>query len=784
MESLSSIPVKDLVLIGGGHAHVHVIKMLGMKPVANVRVTLITRDIETPYSGMLPGYVAGYYSRDECHIDLVKLCSFARIRMIHVEANGLNLKDKLIYCKDGRPPIRYDTVSIDIGISPKHIPISGNENNCEMNTLTPVKPIDSFAKRWELILERVMHSVGNVKIAIIGGGGGGTELCFAIHHRLKCELEKIGKDSNLIKVMIFQRGDKLMGSHNVQVQSMVQRLMTEKGIEIYNNSEIVDVKIINNKNCLVCKDGRIFEFDEGIWCTDAMAQSWLKESGLETTENGFVCVKTTLESTNTSNVFACGDVAHLVDNPRPKAGVFAVRAGPPLVENLRKRLQGERELTPWIPQEYFLGIIGTGNDYAIASKGPVGIEGSYLWKLKDKIDRVWMKGYQELPDMDKLMSNKSESSAIVANESVGEDTIKLLSKSKMRCGGCGSKVGAQLLTRALQKVNHLKFDRKEVKSTKNDDAALVEAPAQPNLMVHTIDYFRSFISDPYVFGQIAANHALSDVFAMNGVAITALALCVLPYGPEAIVEDNLVQMLAGAMSTLHKEGCSLVGGHTSEGADIALGLAVNGVVHPQNVLNKGPVKIDDVLIITKGIGTGTIMASDMRAKAKASWVANAISSMKQSNSLGAKILKRHNASCCTDVTGFGLLGHLIEMIKFDDDDINANKAAVVIDLTAVPVLEGAKECVSAGVFSSLYPENIRCNQVVADVEQFKSDLTYPLLFDPQTSGGLMATVSAHNAAALINELKEAGYTHSAVIGRVINRSSDEFAPLIYLENNV
>ncbi len=782
MEGLSSIPVKDLVLVGGGHAHVHVIKMFGMKPMANVRVTLITRDIETPYSGMLPGYVAGYYSREECHIDLVKLCSFAKIRMIHAEACGLNLQDKVIYCKDGRPPIRYDVISIDIGISPKHIPMSCNENSAEMNTLTPVKPIDSFAKRWDLILQRVINSTGHVKIAIIGGGGGGVELCFAIHHRLKYELEKIGKDASLLKVMIFQRGEKLMATHNVQVQSMVQRLMAEKSIDVHYNSEIVDVKVINNKNCLECKDGRIFDFDEGIWCTDAMAQSWLKESGLETTEYGFVCVKTTLESTNSRNVFACGDVAHLVDNPRPKAGVFAVRAGPPLVENLRKRLRGENELNPWIPQEYFLGIIGTGNEYAIASKGPIGIEGSYLWKLKDKIDRVWMKGYQELPDMDKLMSTKPEN-AIAVNDSMGEETIKLLSKSKMRCGGCGSKVGSQLLTRALQKVKHLKFDRAEVKSTKNDDAALVEAPAQPNLMIHTIDYFRSFISDPYVFGQIAANHALSDVFAMNGEAVTALALCVLPYGPESIVEDNLVQMLAGAMNTLHKEGCSLVGGHTSEGADIALGLAVNGVVHPQNVLNKGPVKTNEVLVITKAIGTGTIMASDMRAKAKASWVVNAITSMKQSNSHGAKILKKYNASCCTDITGFGLIGHLIEMIKFDEDDVNANKAAVVIDLSTVPVLEGAKECVSAGVFSSLYPENIRCNQVVAGIERFKDDLTYPLLFDPQTSGGLMATVSAENATELINELKDAGYIHSAVIGRVVNRDmSDEFAPLIYLEN--
>ena len=148
-----SIAVKDLLLVGGGHGHVHTIKMMGMKPMDGVRVTLISRDIETPYSGMLPGYVAGYYTREECHIDLGRLCSFSGVRLIHTEACHIDTENKLVHCKDGRPPIRYDVASIDIGIFPK--PFSAM---LKKDSITAVKPIDSFALRWDVILNRAVSS--------------------------------------------------------------------------------------------------------------------------------------------------------------------------------------------------------------------------------------------------------------------------------------------------------------------------------------------------------------------------------------------------------------------------------------------------------------------------------------------------------------------------------------------------------------------------------------------------------------------------------------------------
>src|SRR5580658_3762921 len=168
---------QDLVLVGGGHAHVHVLKRFGMRPMPGVRVTLITRDVETPYSGMLPGYVAGHYRFDECHIDLMRLARFAGARLVHDEAIGLDRANRQVLCRD-HPPIRYDLVSLDIGSAPRRDDVPGAAEHT-----VAVKPIDRFAQRWEALLKRATM-LGGLRLAVVGGGAGGVELALAAHHRL------------------------------------------------------------------------------------------------------------------------------------------------------------------------------------------------------------------------------------------------------------------------------------------------------------------------------------------------------------------------------------------------------------------------------------------------------------------------------------------------------------------------------------------------------------------------------------------------------------------------
>jgi selenide, water dikinase len=295
-----------------------------------------------------------------------------------------------------------------------------------------------------------------------------------------------------------------------------------------------------------------------------------------------------------------------------------------------------------------------------------------------------------------------------------------------------------------------------------DDAAVVRL-SDCSALVQTIDFFRAIVDDPYVFGQIAANHALGDVYAMGGEPQSALALATIPYGPEPKVEDTLAHILTGASLVLRKAGAALVGGHTSEGAELGLGFAVTGKVDPRCVLRKGGLRPGDRLVLTKAIGTGTLFAADMRHRARGRWIAAAIESMLCSNADAAHVLLVHQATACTDVTGFGLVGHLVEMLRASNVDAE-------IDLDAVPLLAGAEETVRAGIVSSLQPQNIRLRRAIANAPDAAGDPRFALLFDPQTAGGLLAGVPAESAESCLHALRAGGYAASAIIGSIVAHS--------------
>src|SRR5437899_1114366 len=266
-----------------------------------------------------------------------------------------------------------------------------------------------------------------------------------------------------------------------------------------------------------------------------------------------------------------------------------------------------------------------------------------------------MRKFNELPVM-------TPAPAVALPPLADREALKEISAIAMRCGGCGAKVGATVLSRALASIEPAARADVVVGLDAPDDAALVDVGGE-QLSLQTVDYFRAIVDDPYTLGKIAANHALGDVYAMGGEPQTALAIATVPYGLESKVEADLVAMLCGANEVLRAANCALVGGHTSEGAELALGFAVNGLLARDAVLRKGGLAPGDALVLTKPIGTGTLLAADMRAKAKARWIMAAVEHMCRSNRDAAAVLARHGAYAATDVTGFGLIGHLDEMIR-------------------------------------------------------------------------------------------------------------------------
>ena len=755
MQSTTQPVLKDIVLVGGGHSHVGVLRSFGMRPMPGVRLTLIGTDTHTPYSGMLPGYVAGHYGFDDVHLDLRRLAVFAGGRFFNDEVIGLDREARLVLCRN-RPPVPYDLLSINTGSTPRTEGVPGATEH-----VVPVKPIRQFDERWRALLERVRHSEAPLRVAVVGAGAGGVELLLSMQHRMQRERALQGKARVSLSFDLFDTAPDVMPTHNRRVRHMMRAHLQARGVRLHLGARVQEVSAKG-----VRVDGEwIGPFDEIVWATQAGGPAWLAGTGLALDARGFVKVRDTLQTVDDPLIFAAGDVAAWEGRALEKAGVFAVRMGRPLADNLRNALQGQ-PLARYQPQRHWLALMGTGDEYAVASRGRWGLQGAWVWHWKRWIDQRFMRRFSELtPSMVQQTVAANHPDLALSDE----EARQALAAQAMRCGGCGAKVGSSVLSRALAAIHVLPQPGVLVGLDSPDDAAVVRVPPG-QLLVQTVDFFRAFIDDPYVFGRIAANHALGDVYAMGAAPHTCTAVATIPPGLESKVEDTVRQLMSGAVKVLNAAGCALVGGHTGEGQELALGFAIQGLMPDQpsgrgplvagTAMTKGGMRLGERLILTKPIGTGVIMAAHARMASKGRWVDAALESMQQSNRDAALCLREHGASACTDVTGFGLLGHALEMAR-------ASGTGLALALDAVPLLDGAQVLARAGVLSSLQPANLRLRRAIVNHDEAKAHPVYPLLFDPQTAGGLLASVPAERVPACLAALRALGYAQACMIGEVL-----------------
>ncbi len=705
-------PIRDVVLVGGGHSHVQVLKSFGMKPAPGIRLTIISREVQTPYSGMLPGHVAGIYDRDEIHIDLGVLASFANARLIADEVVGLDPEDQRVRLAC-HPDLRFDYLSINCGAVPQGIGSHG----------VAVKPIGRFLPKLEQV---IAGAEPGETIALVGGGAGGVELALALRRRLT---GRIG---------IVVATDTLLSGHSPRVAEQLRAALAAAGVDLVTGFRVQDA----DAEGVVDVRGERLSAQHVLWVTSVSAPSWPRDAGLATDDGGFVLVDRQLRSTSHPNIFAAGDVASLVGQPRPKSGVFAVRQGPVLTENLRRVASGRR-LRRFRAQRHFLSLIGTADGRAVASKGGWVASGRWAWWWKDRIDRRFMRRFKVLPEM-------------ALPDWALPDALRAEAPEAMRCGGCGAKLGADPLRRVLARLPAQSSS--QVLLGIGDDAAVLAA--EEGKTVLTVDGFRALVSDPYLFGRITAHHALNDVLAMGARGVAALAFATVPLMSEALMEEDLYQLLHGAVDVLNAQGVALVGGHSAEGAELSLALTITGsVVEP--MLTKSGLQPGQRLLLTKPIGTGVLMAALMRGRSATPWVEGAHRCMDRSNAPAVAVLREHQVGAATDVSGFGLLGHLGEMLRASD-------RGVELDLACVPMLEGARELLAEGINSSLQQNNER---VLADFEVrgiAPSDPGLRLLVDPQTSGGLLAAVPEAAADACVRALREVGFERACAIGRVLS----------------
>lgn len=710
--------IRDLVLIGGGHAHALVLRMWGMDPLPGTRLTVVNPDPVAPYTGMLPGMIAGHYRRDELMIDLVRLARFAGARLILDRATGLDRAARLIHL-EGRAPLPYDLCSIDVGITSDLPGLPGAEH------AVAAKPLAAYAAAWEAFVAR---GLAFPRVVVLGAGLGGVELALASRHRLAAAGARP-------EVVLIDRETRLLSGLGAAARRKVLARLKALGIVLRTGVEVVGI----GPASVTLAGGEEIGSDFTVTVAGARPQGWLAGLGLDQAR-GFLVTDEGLR-TSDPRIFAAGDCATVAGAARPKAGVFAVRAAPVLHANLRAALTG-KPLRPFRPQRDYLKLVALGAQEAVADKWGLSVAGGRLWRLKDRIDRAFMEKLSDMPAMSRP-------------KAPAEATEGLLSHLEQRplCGGCGAKLGPGTLGAALAGLPSA--ERPEILSGPGDDAAVLKSG--DGVQVLTTDHLRAFCNDPRLMARLTALHALGDVWAMGAAPQVALAQVVLPpLGPE-LQARMLEEIMAEAAATFRAAGADVVGGHSTEGAELTVGFTVTGLA--RRVIGKGGARPGDALVLTKPLGSGTILAAEMtlarvpRLLLGEAWAA-CIDQMSRGQGDAAAILAPL-AHAMTDVTGFGLAGHLLEML-------DASAAAATLWLEAIPLMPGALELARAGQGSSLQPANLAA---VSWRMTAPRDPRVDLLTDPQTCGGLLAAVPAEAADGLVQALRAAGH-EAARIGEV------------------
>lgn len=718
---LDGLPLtRDLVLIGGGHAHALVLRMWGMNPLPGARLTVINPHPVAPYSGMLPGHVAGHYRREEMMIDLVRLARHAGARLIRSRVTGIDRANRFVLV-EGRGPLPYDIASIDIGITTDLPSLPGF-----LDHAVPAKPFDIYSDRWQRFLDAALP---RPRMVIIGAGVAGVELALASARRLR-------QDGRTPEVTLVDRDPQPLGAVGSGARKALLHHVRQAGITLIAEVEPVEV----TADTVVLSDGRVLPSDFTLGVAGARPQGWLAQTGLDL-HHGFISIGPTLQ-TSDPMIFAAGDCAEMAWAPRPKAGVYAVRQAPILLHNLRAALSGG-EMWRYRPQRDYLKLISAGGKTAVADKWGLPLDGAWLWRWKDRIDRRFIAMLANLPRMapPPLPLPRAEG----LEEALGKKPL---------CGGCGAKVGASDLSAALAGLPQPK--RPEVLSGPGDDAAILRH--ENGVQVMTTDHLRSLCDDPALMARLAAVHALGDIWAMGADPQVALAQIILPRMSARMQADTLREIMVAAADVFAAAGADIVGGHTTIGAELTIGFTVTGLA--ARAITKGGVRPGDALLLTKPIGSGTVMAALMaQAPLSVPLLGEAVDaawrSMARPLSADAAILAPE-AHAMTDVTGFGLAGHLLEMLT-------ASNCAAELDLAALPLLPGAEALAASGQESTIAPAN---RAATMGRMLFTESPKAALLFDPQTCGGLLAAVPPERAEQLLKALR-AKDIPAAIIGRAV-----------------
>lgn len=732
------MPSHDLVLLGGGHSHVLLIRQLAMQPFPDTRVTLVSEQATTAYSGMLPGLIAGHYSLAETQIDLRRLCRKARVRFIQDRATGLDPDAGQLHLTH-QPDLAWDSLSIDTGSTPNTADIPGASTHA-----VGVKPIGQFYQEWQnAVAQLTTTSSEQPHWGVVGAGAGGIELILAMAHALR---KHPGRP---VLHLVFTGAEVLAGYPNA-VRRQAMKALDKARVRLHPEFRVRRF----SDTGITGEQGQTLTLTQAFLCTPASAPDWPRASGLATARGGFIRVNNALQSTSHPAVFAAGDVAEMVDMPRPKAGVYAVRQAPWLHTNMGRFRAGE-PLEELQLQNSFLSLLSLGGKRATGGRYGLTLSGRWVWRWKDRIDRAFMAKLNAFePPMAHAMPTPPRAGSGQANANT----------EPMPCAGCGSKLGPEILQAALPATVTTRPDDALQPALGQAEDAAIFRPTPGCVQVQSVDGFRAFTDDLYTFGRISVVHALSDLYAMNANPSHVQVLVNLAFTHPRLQQGDFQRLMEGIGAALAQEQVALAGGHSTQGAETHLSLSVSGEADPAQLWRKTGARAGDWLVLTKPLGSGVILAAEMAALAPAEAIRAAHQSMLVSNRAARASLLPLAPRAVTDVTGFGLLGHLLEVL-----DASACDAELWLD--PVPLLTGALALSQQSIHSTLYP-GLRHLRQRCQTKEPLSEARLRLLLDPQTSGGLLAALPGDLSA---DDLP------GTVIGRVRTQAEDR--PRVHIKKH-
>ena len=669
----------SLVLVGAGHSNIALIRRFAMDPLKGVRLVVINPESTAPYSGMLPGFLAGQYIADELFIDVAALCKQAGARFIRGSLERVDTASKMLLIRHQAFPnvrelyIPYDYAVLNTGAAPADS-FPSTHAGCYY-----VKPIRELLIDLPRIDERMRR--GNRSMVIAGGGAAGIELAFAFRARY-------GSDATI--TLVSRRSidhDNALSAG----ASVIRRALEEKRITLIESVEVTEAVVGEVR----LSDGRSVAAYVVCVATPVRAPSWIEQSGLAG-KDGFLNVNAELQVDDYEGLYASGDIVNLPSS-RGRSGVMAVRAGQYLAKALVQKIQG-RHVSPFRPQRHWLTLLNLGDGEAIAVRGSLAYKGASLFKLKDRIDQKFMARFKPR---------------------------KMSSAEAMRCEGCAAKLPGDMLT--------------SVFGQQFEDGAITTQ--QGVSRIRSIDALTHLVDDPYLIGALAMRHAVSDVWAMGASPTTALTLIAVERALSQHIEaSDFVQAQAGLQDAAHAYGVEIVGGHSLSLNQPMIAVEVEGEC--ARPVRKNSVMAGDELWITGPVGSGILfsaLASGLTIGASIDqWVTNALKSLFEASQIAA----REGVHAMTDVTGFGLAGHLREMLSWNNLGIQWAEKIVTFS--------GVDECIARGIQSTAYVDNVQYAQ------QIGHKAPSAVVFDPQTCGPLLIAASPGIAKRVVHIWEEAG----------------------------